>query len=89
MDYEWDEAKARANLRDHSIDLADAATVFDDDLALTVPDDATPEERYDTLGMDAMGRLLVVVYTWREDRIRIISARKATKAERRNYDKDR
>ncbi len=47
------------------------------------------EERYDTLGMDAMGRLLVVVYTWREDRIRIISARKATKAERRNYDKDR
>jgi hypothetical protein len=89
VDYEWDESKARANLRDHSIDFADAATVFDDDLALTVPDDTTPEERYDTLGMDAMGRLLVVVYTWRGDRIRIISARKATKTEHRNYDKVR
>ena len=88
-DYEWDESKARANLRDHSIDFADAATVFDDDLALTVPDDTTPEERYDTLGMDAMGRLLVVVYTWRGDRIRIISARKVTKTEHRNYDKER
>ncbi len=54
-----------------------------------MPDDTTPEERYDTLGMDAMGRLLVVVYTWRGDRIRIISARKATKTEHRNYDKVR
>jgi len=89
VDYEWDEAKARANVRDHSIDFADAPTVFDDDLALTVPDDTTPEERYDTLGMDAMGRLLVVVYTWRGDRIRIISARKATKTEHRYYDKER
>jgi hypothetical protein len=89
VNYEWDESKARANLRDHSIDFADAATVFDDDLALTVPDDTTPEERCDTLGMDAMGRLLVVVYTWRGDRIRIISARKATKTEHRNYDKVR
>ncbi len=89
MDYEWDEGKARANVRDHSIDFADAATVFDDDFALTVPDDTTPEERYDTLGMDAMGRLLVVVYTWRGDRIRIISARKATKTEHRYYDKER
>ena len=49
VDYEWDESNARANLRDHSIDFAGAATVFDDDLALTVPDDTTPEERYDTL----------------------------------------
>jgi uncharacterized DUF497 family protein len=89
VDYEWDESKARANLRDHSIDFADAATVFDDDLALTVPNDTAPEERYDTLGMDAMGRLLVVVYTWRGDRIRIISARKATETEHRNYDKVR
>jgi hypothetical protein len=89
VDYEGDESKARANLRDYSIDFADAATVFDDDLALTVPDDTTPEERYDTLGMDAMGRLLVVVYTWRGDRIRIISAGKATETEHRNYDKVR
>ena len=49
VDYEWDESNARANLRDHSIDFAGAATVFDNDLALTVPDDTTPEERYDTL----------------------------------------
>jgi hypothetical protein len=89
VNYERDEAKARANVRDHSIDFADAVTVFDDDLALTVPDDSTPEERYDTPGMDATGRLLVVVYTWRGDRIRIISARKATKTEHRNYDKER
>ena len=80
MDYEWDETKAQKNRRDHGIDFADAATVFEDDLALTALDDAS---------MDAMGRLLVVVYTWRGDRIRIISARKATKSERRHYEMGR
>ena len=86
MDYEWDETKAQKNRRDHGIDFADAVTVFEDDLALTALDDASGEERFVTLGMDAMGRLLVVVYTWRGDRIRIISARKATKSERRHYE---
>ena len=89
MDYEWDETKAQKNRRDHGIDFADAATVFEDDLALTALDDASVEERFVTLGMDAMGRLLVVVYTWRGDCIRIISARKATKSERRHYEMDR
>ena len=86
MDYEWDETKAQKNRRDHGIDFADAVTVFEDDLALTALDDASGEERFVTLGMDAMGRLLVVVYTWRGGRIRIISARKATESERRHYE---
>jgi uncharacterized DUF497 family protein len=89
VDYEWDETKAQTNRRDHGIDFADAATVFEDDFALTALDDASVEDRFVTLGMDAVGRLLVVVYTWRGDRIRIISARKATKPERRHYEMDR
>jgi len=89
VDYAWDETKAQKNRRDHGIDFADAATVFEDDLALTAPDDASEEERFVTLCMDAIGRLLGVVYTWRGDGIRIISARKATKSERRYYEMDR
>jgi uncharacterized protein len=89
VDYEWDETKAQTNRRDHGIDFADAATVFEDDVALTALDDASNEERFVTLGMDALGRLLVVVYTWRGDLIRIISARKATRSECRYYEKDR
>jgi uncharacterized DUF497 family protein len=59
--FEWDERKARANLRKHGIDFADAATVFQDDRAMTVADDDPGEERYATIAMDAMGRILVVV----------------------------
>ena len=66
--------------------LAEAATVFEDDLALTILDDASGEERFVTLCLDALGRHLVVVYSWREDRIRLISDRKASKAERRRYE---
>ena len=57
-----------------------------DDLAVTVPDEDADEERFVTLGMDALGRLQVVVYTWRAERIRIISARAATGRERRRYE---
>ena len=85
MKFEWDDAKARANLRKHGIDFADAATVFDDESALTVPDPGSDEDRYVTMAVDAPGRLLVVVYTWRHDRIRIISARKAGPSETRAY----
>lgn len=85
MSFEWDEVKAKRNLRDHGVDFADAATIFEDDLALTTSDDTPNEERFVTLGVDALGRHLVVVYTWREDQVRIISARKASKAERRRY----
>jgi len=60
--------------------------VLDDDLAITIRDETSGEERFVTLGIDALGRLLVVVYTSREDCIRIISARKATPRERRRYE---
>lgn len=61
MEFEWDEQKARRNLRKHQIDFADAVTVFDDRRALTIADDELDEERYAAVGMDAMGRLLVVI----------------------------
>ncbi len=86
MDCEWNEKKAKANLAKHGVDFADAATVFHDELAITVPDQGAGEERLSTLGADALGRLLVVVYSWRGERPRIISARKATLRERRTYE---
>jgi len=69
MDYEWDPNKAKLNFRKHGVSFADAVTVFSDDLAMTVKDDNPDEERFVTMGMDALGRLLVVVYTWRGNRI--------------------
>ena len=86
MDYEWDSNKAKASLRKHRIDFADAATVFTDDLALTTADDETDEERFVTIGKDDLGRVLVVVYSWRGEDIRIISARKANSLERKQYE---
>ena len=86
MYYEWDPTKARINLRKHSIDFADAATVFSDDFALTIEDEHSTEDRFVTIGMDALGRLLVVVFTWRGQIIRIISARKAESYERTEYE---
>jgi hypothetical protein len=85
----WDPEKAAANLRKHGIDLADAATVLSDEQALTVGDDDPDEERFITLGMDALGRLLVVVYTWRGQEPRLISARRATRSEREQYARKR
>jgi len=88
--YEWDAAKARQNLRKHGVDFADAVTVLEDEAALTIRDPfSEQEQRWITLGMDALGRLLVVVYTWRGDRIRLISARLATPRERRQYEEGR
>jgi uncharacterized DUF497 family protein len=87
MEYEWDPNKAATNLRKHAISFADAVAVFSDELALTVADEYAAEERFVTIGTDAFGRLLVVVYTWRSDTtIRIISARKATGHERKQYE---
>ena len=87
MHYEWDPDKAATNLHKHGIRFADAVAVFSDELALTVPDDFPHEERFLILGTDAFGRLLVVVYTWRgEQSIRLISARKATRRERKQYE---
>lgn len=64
-------------------------SVLEDDLAITIPDDYLEEERFVTLGMDAFGRILVVVYTWRGEHLRIISARKATPRECRQYEEKR
>ncbi len=86
MTYQWDDDKATANLRKHGIDFADAVSVFSDDLAITIPDERFDEERFITVGMDAFGRVLVVVYTWRGNEIRLISARKATRRERKQYE---
>jgi uncharacterized DUF497 family protein len=77
--------KATANLKKHGVDFADAATVLHDEQAITVRDDEGDEERYLTIGVDALGNVLVVVYTWRGERRRLISARKATPQEREQY----
>jgi uncharacterized protein len=89
--YEWDPKKAEANRKDHGVSFADAVSVFEDDFALTREDpDAEGEQRFVTLGMDATGALLVVVYTYREpDVTRLISAWKANKAQRIRYEKHR
>ena len=83
---QWDAAKAAENLEKHGIDFADAATALDDELAITVPADYPHEQRFASVAMDALGRVLVVVYTWRGDDARLISARKATRSERRQYE---
>lgn len=85
-DVEWEPRKAAANVKKHGVDFADAATVLYDERAITIRDDDEDEERYVTTGMDALGRVLVVVYTWRGDRPRLISARPATAHERRQYE---
>ncbi len=86
MDFEWDPAKARLNLRKHGVHFSDAVLVLEDDNALTVSDEsAEAEVRWVTLGIDAFGRVLVVVYTWRGKSVRVISARLATPRERRQY----
>jgi uncharacterized DUF497 family protein len=86
-EFEWDPRTASANRRKHGVDFADAASVFEDEQALTVRDEisAVDEPRFLTLGRDLLGRLLVVTYTWRGERIRLISARRATGTERRQY----
>jgi uncharacterized DUF497 family protein len=85
--YEWDDVKARSNYRKHGVHFADAVSVFDDDAAITIPDDdSDDEERFVTVGRDAFARLLVVIYTWRGVNIRLISARKATRRETKGYE---
>lgn len=87
MDYQWDQDKAKGNLKKHDIDFADAVAVFEDSLALTIEDqDSSEEPRWMTLGTDSLGKLLMVVYTYRGEAIRLISARKATKKERESYE---
>jgi uncharacterized protein len=89
VDLEWDPKKAAANLRNHRVDFADAALALHDEFAITVVDDDLGEERFVTVGSDALGRVVVVVFTWRGRRIRLISARRATREERSRYEERR
>jgi hypothetical protein len=82
---EWGPRKAAANARKHGIHFADAVPVLEDEFAITLRDDVQGEERWVTIGIDALARILTVVYTWRDSTVRIISARPATANERRQY----
>ena len=85
--HEWDPEKAAANQRRHGVDFATAVGVFDDDRALTIPDlDSDREDRFVGIGIDQLARVLVVVFTLREEQVRLISARKANSWERRQYE---
>ncbi len=87
MAYEWDPNKAELNRRKHGVDFADAVLALEDEQALTISDPfSDEEERFISIGADPSGSLLVVVYTCRGDRIRLISARRATSRERRHYE---
>ena len=86
VEFEWDPPKAEANHKKHGVRFSDALAVLYDPLALTILDDHPEEERCVTVGEDATGRVLVVVYTWRGTRVRLISARKASKREREQYE---
>ncbi len=86
VEYAWGPDKADANLHKHGVLFSDPVSVLEDELALTIRDHySEEEERWITLGMDSLGRLLVVVYVWRGDSIRLISARPATPRERQEY----
>ena len=86
MNYEWDPNKAKSNYKKHGVKFADAVGVFEDENAITIEDDHEKEVRFITIGMDFLSRILVVVYTFRDIVIRIISARKATPRERKMYE---
>ena len=86
--FEWDPRKAVANVRKHGIHFADAVIVLEDERAITVEEVVDGEVRCMTIGMDALARVLTVVYTWRGHTVRVISARKATPTEHRQYLED-
>ena len=87
MDVVWDPAKVRLNLKKHGIRFSDAETVLFDPNALTREDmESEGEQRFVTVGMDSGGHILVVVYTYRGEEIRLISTRSATTRERIHYE---
>ena len=90
MRFEWSAKKSAANLVKHKVSFDEARTVFGDPLAVTIddPDSSTNENRLLTKGISQRGRLLVVVHTYDKGIIRIISARRATKNERRQYESE-
>lgn len=88
MSFEWDAGKAAANIAKHGVSFDEAASVFLDPLAVSGPDPdhSIDESRYVTFGLSSLGRLLVVAHTWRRGAIRVISARRATRVERKLYE---
>jgi uncharacterized DUF497 family protein len=88
--FEWDPAKTKMNLRKHGVAFREAATVLRDPLSITIfdPDHSDEEDRFITFGFSAAGRLLIVAHTERGERIRIISARRLTRAEREAYEQE-
>lgn len=90
MRFEWDPRKAASNLRKHGVSFEEAATVFGDRLSRTGddPDHSAQEQRCVTFGVSSSGRLLVVSHADRGERIRIISARPATRSERAIYEEE-
>ena len=90
MEFEWDPKKAAKNFRKHRVSFNEAATVFGDPLGTTVadPDHSLAEDRYITVGMSSRRRLVMVGHTERGERIRIISARELTRAEREAYEEE-
>jgi len=88
LTFEWNEEKAKRNLRKHKVSFEEAKTVFNDPFSITIsdPQHSIEEDRYVDIGCSSKGRVLVVVYTERKSNIRIISCRKATESERRVYE---
>ena len=86
--FEWDDKKAETNLRKHNISFEEASTVFGDDLSITIEDPlhSQDENRYILIGQSIHSRTLVVIHLEKTDSIRIISARRATKKEKRFYE---
>ena len=84
MKFEWDENKNQINNESHGLSFQEAIPVFFDDLRVELDDTSSDEERFNVIGM-SQGRILYVVYTWRRNNIRIISARKAEKYEEKKY----
>lgn len=89
MEFEWDEAKAAANLAKHGVSFEEAKTVFDDRLYVDFydPKHSLNERRYIIIGQSNQRRVLIVSYTERHDAIRLINARELTRGERRDYEK--
>jgi len=87
--FEWNENKANENLGKHGVSFDEAKTVFNDPFSVTIydPDYSIDEDRYIDIGLSSKGRLIVVSYLERDEKIRIISSRKATKKEQRDYEK--
>ncbi len=90
MTFTWDPEKAEENLKNHGVDFREAATVFEDPLSTTFPDNdhSLGERRFLVIGLSARSRILVISHTENGDTIRIISARAATRRERKFYEED-